>query len=135
MKALNDLVNSGSGADVNAKNKRRRLTNMTAPAQELVEFARVIKRGDLIRVESLIAPLGTIADLNARLPVPNEEPPLVLAARFGRKAIVEVLLKAGARVGTTCRRHGMTALHAAAQEDAVEIVNVLLAHSSASTLR
>jgi hypothetical protein len=62
----------------------------------LEEFAKAIEDGNSSIVESLISS-GSV-DVNARLPRPFQPPALAFAAQFGRVGIVDILLRANARV-------------------------------------
>jgi hypothetical protein len=90
----------------------------------LEEFAKAIEDGDSSIVESLISS-GSV-DVNARLPRPFQPPALVLAAECGRKEIVDILLRANARVNETDER-GSTACHAAAKRGHHDVLALLLA--------
>jgi ankyrin repeat protein len=80
--------------------------------------------GDSSMVESLIS--RGLVDVNARLPLEDRPPALVLAAAFGRAKIVDILLRANARVNEPDER-GWTACHAAAQGDHCDVLALLLA--------
>jgi ankyrin repeat protein len=90
----------------------------------LIDFANACDRDDLSLVESLLAN-GSI-DANARLPRNGRPPALVLAARIGRKAIVDVLLRSGARIDDT-DDDGLTACHVVAARGNAELLALLLA--------
>jgi ankyrin repeat protein len=77
----------------------------------LEKFANAIDLGDSSMVESLIS--NGFVDINARLPREFLPPALVLAALKGRAEIVNILLRANARVGDSDER-GRTACHCAA---------------------
>jgi hypothetical protein len=78
----------------------------------------------LSTVELLIL-LGSV-DVNARLPREFQPPALVHAAHFGRKEIVDLLLRASARVDETDER-GCTACHFAAAKSRDDMLALLLA--------
>jgi ankyrin repeat protein len=74
-------------------------------------------------VESLIS---SGVDVNARLPRSSKPPALVHAAQKVRKEIVDILLRANARLNETDAR-GSTACHAAAEFGRHGVLAVLLA--------
>jgi hypothetical protein len=92
-------------------------------------FAKAIEDGDLTLVESLLA--NDSIDVNARLPRPNNPPPLVHAVRCawssGRVDIVKLLLSTGADVDGV-DDNGQTASFAAALARSVTALAVLLSH-------
>jgi ankyrin repeat protein len=90
----------------------------------LNEFASAIERGDSPIVESLIS--RDLVDVNVRLPRQDRPPALVFAARFGRKDVVDILLRANARVDETDER-GWTACHVAALCSLHDVLELLLA--------
>jgi len=90
----------------------------------LEEFAKAIICGDLAIVEKLIS-RGSV-DVNARLPREFHPPALVYGARYGRKEIVDILLRSNARVDETDER-GRTACHAAAERWQPDVLPLLLA--------
>jgi ankyrin repeat protein len=90
-----------------SKVKIAEAARMSAP---LKEFAQAIWSGDSSVVESLIS--GGV-DVNARLPRSSLPPALVLAVERGEPEIVDILLRANARVDETDEK-GVTACHAAA---------------------
>jgi hypothetical protein len=75
-------------------------------------------------IQSLIS-RGAV-DVNARLPREFRPPALVRAAALGRKEIVDILLRANARVNKTDQR-GSTACHAAARGGHHDVLALLLA--------
>jgi ankyrin repeat protein len=89
----------------------------------LDDFANAIESGDSSAVESLL--LSGAVDVHARLPL-REQPALVAAAELGHAAIVEILLRAGARIDDTDDR-GMTACHVAARGEHDGVLAALLA--------
>jgi ankyrin repeat protein len=91
----------------------------------LEQFDRAIAGGDSTMVESLI--LNGSVDINARLPRLFEPPALVLAARVGRKDIVDILLRANARIDDTDERRS-TACHVAVDGGHHDVLALLLAH-------
>jgi ankyrin repeat protein len=88
----------------------------------LEEFAKAIE-GDK---SSMIEISRDLVDVNVRLPRQNRPPALVHAARFGRKDVVDILLRANARVNVPDER-GSTACHVAAQGDHCGVLALLLA--------
>jgi ankyrin repeat protein len=88
-------------------------------------FAQAIENHqiDFAEFESMIAN-GSI-DANVRLPRANRPPALMRAALFGRNEIVEILLKAGARIDD-CDDEGHNACHAAMIN--IHTLQLLLAH-------
>lgn len=58
---------------------------------------------------------------------------LHLAARFGQVAVFRILLEAGSLVNA-CNHEGATSLHIACQRNHPEIIELLLSHSSNSSL-
>jgi ankyrin repeat protein len=91
----------------------------------LEDFAEAIERGNSPIVESFIS--RDFVDVNVRLPRQNRPPALVHAARFGRKDVVDILLRANARVDETDER-GWTACHVAALYNHRDVLELLLAH-------
>jgi ankyrin repeat protein len=91
----------------------------------LEDFAEAIERGNSPIVESFIS--RDLVDVNVRLPRQNRPPALVHAARFGRKDVVDILLRANARVDETDER-GWTACHVAALYNHRDVLELLLAH-------
>lgn len=91
----------------------------------LEEFARAIERGDSSIVESLISH-GAV-DVNACLPREFQPPALVYAAERGQRKIVDILLRADARVDDSDEKH-QTPCHAAAALGHHDVLAVLLAH-------
>jgi ankyrin repeat protein len=91
----------------------------------LEEFANAIKTGDSSTVELLI--LDGSVDVNALLPRQFQPPALVFAAEFGRVEIVDILLRANARVNET-DENGSTACHVAAECGQIDVLAPLLAH-------
>jgi ankyrin repeat protein len=77
----------------------------------LEEFAKAIDDGDSVMVGSLVS-RGSV-DVDARLPRKCQPPALVHAAGRGQREIVDILLRANARVNEADER-GWTACHAAA---------------------
>jgi len=96
-----------------------------SPMSSLEEFARAIERGDSSIVESLISH-GAV-DVNARLPREFQPPALVYAAERGQRKIVDILLRADARVDDSDEKH-QTPCHAAAALGHHDVLAVLLAH-------
>jgi ankyrin repeat protein len=90
----------------------------------LEEFAKAIEDGNSSIVESLISS-GSV-DVNARLPRPFQPPALAFAAEFGRVGIVDILLRANARVNVPDER-GSTACHVAAKRGRSDVLALLLA--------
>jgi len=90
----------------------------------LEEFANAIENGDSSTVDSMIS--RGLVDINARLPRANEPPALVFATRHGRVAIVDILLRANARIDET-DKNGWTACHAAADGIHHDVLALLLA--------
>jgi ankyrin repeat protein len=90
----------------------------------LEEIAKAIEDGNSSIVESLISS-GSV-DVNARLPRPFQPPALVLAAELGQKDIVDILLRANARVNVPDER-GSTACHVAAKRGRSDVLALLLA--------
>jgi ankyrin repeat protein len=90
----------------------------------LEEFANAIEKGDSSSVESLIS--RGVVDVNARLPRPRKPPALVRAAYCGEKEIVDILLRANARIDETDERDS-TACHAAANRGHHDVLALLLA--------
>jgi hypothetical protein len=88
-------------------------------------FAQAIDRDDSSTVETLIS--RGLVDVNARLPREFEPPALVRAAELGRKAIVDILLRANARVDDTDKK-GRTACHVAVDGAHADTLASLLAH-------
>jgi hypothetical protein len=86
----------------------------------LQEMATAIERGDSSALNSLIS-RGAV-DVNARLPLARRPPALVYAARHGRAAIVDILLRANARVNEADER-GWTAAAAARCHDTMTLKN------------
>jgi ankyrin repeat protein len=86
-------------------------------------LAKAIEEGDLTLVESLLA--NDSIDVNARLPRPNNPPPLVLAVRCaspsGRVDIVELLLNAGADIDGV-DDNGQTACFAATEAHVLAVL-------------
>jgi ankyrin repeat protein len=97
----------------------------------LAEFANAIERNNVSRIESLLKN-GSI-DVNARLPRKKNPPALVVAARLGRKDVVDVLLRFGARIDDA-GDDGRTACHVAATGQA-DVLALLLAHQPNLGLR
>jgi ankyrin repeat protein len=91
----------------------------------LEDFAEVIERDNSPIVESFIS--RDLVDVNVRLPRQNRPPALVQAARFGGKDVVDILLRANARVDETDER-GWTACHVAALYNLHDVLELLLAH-------
>jgi ankyrin repeat protein len=91
----------------------------------LEDFAEAIERGNSPIVESFIS--RDLVDVNVRLPRQNRPPALVHAARFGRKDVVDILLRANARVDETDEM-GWTACHVAALYNRHDVLELLLAH-------
>jgi ankyrin repeat protein len=91
----------------------------------LEDFAEAIERGNSPIVESFIS--RDLVDVNVRLPRQNRPPALVHAARFGRKDVVDILLRANARVDETDER-GLTACHVAALYNHRDVLELLLAN-------
>jgi ankyrin repeat protein len=91
----------------------------------LEDFAEAIERGNSPIVESFIS--RDLVDVNVRLPRQDRPPALVQAARFGRKDVVDILLRANARVDETDER-GWTACHVAALYNHRDVLELLLAH-------
>jgi ankyrin repeat protein len=89
----------------------------------LEEFAKAIERGNSSMVESLV--LRGAVDANAYLPR-SLRPALIRASELGHKDIVDILLRANARVDDT-DESGRTACHAAAQGDHCGVLALLLA--------
>lgn len=87
------------------------------------DLAKAIEAGDTDGVSSLIKRHSSIVD--ERLPVADGPPALVLAARSGRKEIVEILLTAGAHIDRVddC---GQTACHAAVSNGRAAVLAVLV---------
>jgi ankyrin repeat protein len=95
-------------------------------------FAKAIKDGDSNCVESMLTN-GSI-DANVRLPRQLNPPALPYAARWNQKAVVDVLLRFGARINDT-DDDGRTACHVVHQDDCgaaaetdVTVLASLLAH-------
>lgn len=102
-----------------------------------IDLLNAIDNSDSITVQQLITS-GQIA-VNERLPRDNaprdNAPALVLAARAGRQAVVELLLlNCGAHVDAT-DRSGHTACHAAVERDDAALLAVLLTHGPNLTLK
>jgi ankyrin repeat protein len=85
----------------------------------LDEFVKAIDDGDSSMVESLIS--RSVVDVNVRLPRTCQRPALVHAACGGQQEIVDILLRANARVDDTDER-GWTACHLAAYHDVLALV-------------
>jgi ankyrin repeat protein len=94
-------------------------------------FAQAIKDGNSTLIESLLAN-GSI-DANARLPGYANPPALILATTCDERAVVDVLLRFGARIDDIDDR-GRTACHVAAYGNA-EMLALLLAHKPNVGLR
>jgi ankyrin repeat protein len=95
-------------------------------------FADAIDRNDFSCVESLLTN-GSI-DANARLPRPMNHPPaLVYAVARGRKDVVDVLLRFGARIDDT-DDDGRTACHLVPHDHA-DMLALLLTHRPNLELR
>jgi ankyrin repeat protein len=90
----------------------------------LEEFAKAIEGDKSSMIESLIS--RDLVDVNVRLPRQNRPPALVHAARFGRKDVVDILLRANARVNVPDER-GSTACHVAAKRGRSDVLALLLA--------
>jgi ankyrin repeat protein len=90
----------------------------------LEEFAKAIESGDSRTVGAFIS--SGAVDVNAHLPRPFSPPALVHAAKCGQKQIVEILLRADARVNDV-DKGGRTAFHAAADSGHHDVLALLLA--------
>jgi len=90
----------------------------------LKKFANAIEKRDSSLVQSLIS--RRLVDVNARLPRPSRPPALVYAAGRGQREIVDILLRAGARVDDA-GEGGWTACHAAAEFGHHDVLALLLA--------
>jgi death-associated protein kinase len=90
----------------------------------LEEFAKAIDDGDSVMVWSLVS-RGSV-DVDARLPRKCQPPALVHAAGRGQREIVDILLRANARVNEADER-GWTACHAAAARCDDTVLALLLA--------
>jgi ankyrin repeat protein len=97
----------------------------------LEDFAQAIKEGDLSRIEKLLS--NDSIDVNSRLPGHANPPALLFAARLGRKDVVDVLLRFGARIDER-NDDGRTACHVAARGEA-EVLALLLTHRPNLALR
>jgi len=95
----------------------------------LEEFAKAIECGDSSIVESLIS--NGLVDVNEHLPL-YHRPALILAAERGQKDIVDILLRANARIDDVDEQ-GWTACYAAADGGHPDVLALLLA-SRISTL-
>jgi ankyrin repeat protein len=91
----------------------------------LLDFADAIQFGDNVTVQSLLDD-GSV-DANTRLPLRGRPPALLHAAAFKRLAIVEILLRANARVDDA-DDDGITPCHMAALRGGEDVVALLLAH-------
>jgi ankyrin repeat protein len=91
----------------------------------LVQFAKAIATGDSSTVQSLISS-GSV-DVNACLPHLDRPPAIVFAARKGQIQIVDILLRANARIDD-CDARGLTACHTAAARADHDLLALLLAH-------
>jgi ankyrin repeat protein len=89
----------------------------------LEEFADAIENGDSSVVESLIS---SGVDVNARLPRPSEPPALVAAAVCGKADLVDILLRANARIDDA-DENGWTACHFASYSGNDDVLALLLA--------
>ena len=99
---------------------------MRSRMSSLEEFAKAIEDGNSSIVESLISS-GSV-DVNARLPRPFQPPALVLAAACGEAELVDILLRANARVDDA-DRIGLTACHATAYGGHHDVLALLLART------
>jgi ankyrin repeat protein len=90
----------------------------------LDEFVKAIDDGDSSMVESLIS--RSVVDVNVRLPRTCQRPALVHAACGGQQEIVDILLRANARIDDTDER-GWTACHVAAMFGRHDVLVLLLA--------
>lgn len=91
----------------------------------LEEFAKAIEKSDSSKVQSLIDN-GSV-DVNARLPRDRNPPALVLAASCKQKEIVDILLRANARIDDA-DDYRWTACHAAVLSRRDDVLALLLAH-------
>jgi ankyrin repeat protein len=98
----------------------------------LEQMIGAIERGDMNLVQSLVE--SGAVDASARLPAHDAMPVLVLAARQGRKDIVEYLVKQGAATDDT-NGFGTTACMAATAAGHADIVALLIAHGANLGLR
>jgi ankyrin repeat protein len=93
------------------------------------DFTLAIERGDSSKVKSLIS--RDSIDVNARLPRDKRPPALVFAAHLGCKDVVDVLLRAGARINDVDDEQ-QTACHVVAlrgrSEQHVAVLELLLTH-------
>jgi ankyrin repeat protein len=76
-------------------------------------FYRAIRTNDLVGLRKLVSELGVNAEDRSGLT------PLTLAAAFGTREAVSVLVEAGANVKTQSSRSGLTPLHVAWQDESV----------------
>jgi len=90
----------------------------------LKKFAKAIEDGDSSIVESMIS--RGVVDVNARLPRVYQTPALVFAAQHGQRKIVDILLRANARVDETDEK-GATPCHAAVSRGSSDVLALLLA--------
>jgi ankyrin repeat protein len=87
----------------------------------LSDFARAIERNDLTLINSMLS--NRDVDANALFPTPA----LIFAAMRRRPEVVDLLLKAGARIDDVDAL-GRSACHTAAMAGAGDVMHVLLAH-------
>lgn len=88
----------------------------------LEDFAKAIEQGVVASVNSAIS--SGAVQVDARLPRAQNPPAVVFSARFGRADIVDMLLKAGARLNDVDDR-GQTACHAAVTSKHADVLALL----------
>jgi ankyrin repeat protein len=91
----------------------------------LEDFAQAIKEGDSTRVESLLS--NDSIDVNSRLPRTRIRQRCCSLHELGRKDVVDVLLRFGARIDDT-DDDGRTACHVAAFVAKHDLLASLLTH-------
>jgi ankyrin repeat protein len=90
----------------------------------LEDFAEAIRRGNSSKIQSWID--NGLIDVNARLPSFENPPALVYAVDCKQKEIVDILLRANARIDDADDK-SMTPCHAAAESGREDVLALLLA--------